>query len=568
MTASTPSPGASETLRQVAESYWEGVLRLDPLLATFYGDNRYDDRLPDVGPERRAEEDASMRQMLRELDALAAEQLADNDLVTVGMLRLSAEAALDSNRLRLDEMAVDQMDGPQVWLADLLNWHPVGTPEGRETLIARYHAFPRHMRQYLDNLRDGIRDGRTAPTVAVDRVVGQLRELLATPVAQSPLVLPDREDAEPQRGALASAVEQAVYPAYQEMLDFLAGDYQQRHARQQPGVWSVTDGDEIYRMLARQHTTTDRTPDELHQIGLEEIASIQAEMRAIMERHGDTSGNVRAFTERLNADPSNQPATREDVVREAKELMARAYELLPRVFGRLPKTKCVVKPMEEWREKDAVAAFYFPPSPDGSREGAFFINTYEPQSRPRNKLPALVIHEAVPGHHMQIALNQEIAELPTFRKLSAGWLTNAYVEGWGLYSERLADELGFYQDDLARFGMLGDQAWRACRLVVDTGLHHLRWDRQRALEYFLDNVGGPDLDVVNEIDRYIIWPGQALSYKMGQREILSIRAEAQQRLGERFDLRAFHDEVLVHGAMPLTTLRTTMQAWVERQAGR
>jgi prolyl oligopeptidase len=448
-------------------------------------------------------------------------------------------------------MSVDQMDGPQVWLLELVNWHPTETREQRAQLVARFRAFDRLMDQYLDNLRDGIRDERTAPTIAVERVLAQLRAILATPIDDSPLVAPAVDE-------LRAAVAESVYPAYQRMLDFL-DEYLTQYARQEPGIWAVADGAEIYALLTRQHTTTELSPDEMHQIGLDDLSRIHQEMRAIMIRRGAADVSIRTFTEQLTSDPENLPVSRDELIDISERLLAAAQATLPRAFGRLPGVPIVVKPIEEFRERDAPAAYYFQAPPNGSRPAIFYINTFEAGSRPKHTLPALAFHESVPGHHLQIAIAQETDGLPAFRRLSAGWLANAFVEGWALYTERLADELGLYSDELARFGMLGYQAWRACRLVVDTGLHYRRWSRDQALEFFFENVGLTERETTNEVDRYIVWPGQALAYKVGQREIEALRREQHERLGERFDLRAFHDAVLAHAAVPLSTLRLVMQ---------
>ncbi|HLQ33285.1 MAG TPA: DUF885 domain-containing protein [Chloroflexota bacterium] len=553
---------ASEDVAQLAADYWEGVLQRDPTLATFYGDYRYNDRLADVGPEGRAAEDAALRDVLARLRGIPQAGLTTDERVTWDMLRLAAEQGLAALRFRLDEMAVDQMGGPQVSLPELLNWHPTDTPDHVEQLVARYHAFPRYMDQYLSNLSDGIRDGRAATRMATERVVGQLRALLATPPIDSPLYAPAKASPA-QADALLRAIERSVYPSYQRMLELLQGEYLNEHARQEPGVWSVADGPQIYALLCRRHTTTELTPDELHQVGLEELKGIQSEMREVMARLGDDSGQIRAFTERLTHDSANLPSSREEIVEAAERLLEQAQAALPRAFGRLPDIRCIVKPIEDYRERDSVAAFYYPPAGDGSRPGIFYVNTFDPASRPRHTMPALTFHEAVPGHHLQIALATETQDLPEFRRLGSD--VTAYVEGWALYTERLADELGLYPDDRARYGMLGYQAWRACRLVVDTGLHHLRWSRQQGIDFFLQNVGLTERETVNEVDRYIIWPGQALSYKVGQREIESLRRQAAERLGSRFDARAFHDEVLAHGAIPLSTLRATAQDWLGQQ---
>ena len=540
-------------LEDLAQDYWEGVLRRNPIIATFYGDYRYNSRLPDVGASGRAREEADLRSVLSRLEGIPRDQFDTEGRITHEMLRVAATAGLDALQFRLDEMAVDQMDGPQVWLQELLNWHPTDTSEHVSELIDRYQAFSGFMSDYLEVLRDGTRDGRTAPTIAVERVIGQLRAVLQTPLEQSPLVVPLRE--KPDHASVSKTVGEVVYPAFQRMLAFLE-EYLVQHARKEPGVWSVTNGGEIYALLARQHTTTELTPDELHAIGREDLVQIHTEMRAIMRERG--AGNdvaIRTFTEQLTRDPSNLPSDREELVRTSERLLAEAHAALPGAFGRLPRLPIVVKAIEEYRERDAPAAFYFQGSEEVGRPGTFYINTFEPSARPKHTLPALAFHEGLPGHHLQIALGQEAHGLPTFRRLSAGWLANAFVEGWALYTERLADELGLYPDALARYGMLGYQAWRACRLVVDTGLHHLRWSRQQAIEFFFENVGLTERETVNEVDRYIVWPGQALSYKIGQLEIQRTRRREEQRLGASFDLRAFHDELLRHGGVPLSSLK-------------
>jgi uncharacterized protein (DUF885 family) len=545
---------AASALAQLADEYWEGVLRRNPTLATFFGDYRYNDRLPDIGPRGRLEEEADLRAVLVRLEPLRDAPFNTEDRITWDMLRLAVQAGLDAVRLRLDELAVDQMDGPQVWLPELVNWHPTDTPEHVQQLIARYRAFGELMSQYLGNLEDGIRDHRTAPTIAVERVIAQLRALLAMPPDDSPMSAPAATQPPELATQLRQAVVEVVYPAFQRMLTFL-DEYLTRHARTDPGVWAVADGEQIYALLARQHTTTELTPDQLHQLGVADLASIHREMRAIMANRGAALMPIRAFTEQLTRDPNNLPTSRAELLQISEQLLANAQAALPRAFGRLPRLPIVVKAVEEFRERDAPAAYYFQANADGSRPATFYINTFEPQSRPKHTLPALAFHEGVPGHHLQIALAQETSDLPAFRRMSAGWLANAFVEGWALYTERLADELGLYPDELARFGMLGYQAWRACRLIVDTGLHHLRWTRAQAIEFFFENVGLTERETVNEVDRYIVWPGQALSYKVGQREIEAVRREQQQRLGGRFDLRAFHDAILSHAAIPLSALR-------------
>lgn len=545
---------ASAQLDALAAEYWQGTLRRNPILATFYGDERYNDRLPEIGLRGRAEEEQDLRDLLARLDALHTADLEGEPAITADMLRLALTAGLETLRLRIDELAIDQMDGPQVWLPELLNWHPTDTREHVEQLIARFRAFDRFMDEYLGNLADGIRDGRTAPEIAVERVLAQLAGLVATSPEASPLAVGLGNQPADLGAAWRAVVTDVVYPAYARMQTVLL-EYREKHARRDPGIWSVTDGAEIYAFMARQHTTTTLTPDELHQIGRDDLARIHEEMRAVMRAHGAADKSIRAFTETLINDPTNLPSGRDELLETARALLARAQSALPRAFGRLPHAGIEVRAVEPFRERDAPAAFYFQPSEDAARPAIFYMNTFEPRSRPKHTLPALAFHEGVPGHHLQIALAQEATDLPDFRRLSAGWLANAFVEGWALYTERLADELGLYDDDLARYGMLGYQAWRACRLIVDTGLHHLRWTRQQAIDFFFENVGLSERETLNEVDRYIVWPGQALAYKVGQREIESVRRSEQARLGEAFDLRGFHDRLLAHAGIPLSTLR-------------
>jgi uncharacterized protein (DUF885 family) len=545
---------ASEDLDRLAVDYWEGLLERDPRMATFFGDYRYNDRLPDVGPNGRAAEEKALHEVLERLQGISRIELTSGERVTWDMLRLAAEEGLAALPFRLDEMAVDQMGGPQVWLPELLNWHPTDTDEHVQQLVARYHAFPAYMDQYLDNLRDGVRDRRTATRMATERVVGQLRALLETQPVDSVFYRPAKAWP-PHADRLLRAIERAVYPSYQRMLELLQGEYLNEYAREEPGIWSVADGGQIYALLCRRHTTTELPPDELHRIGRDELEGIRREMRDVMAKLGERGSEIRSFTERLTRDPSNLPSTREEILQAAERLLEQAQAALPGAFGRLPSIPCLVKPIEEYRERDSVAAFYYPPAGDGSRPGIFYVNTYDPPSRPKHTMPALTFHEAVPGHHLQIALATETKDLPDFRRLGSD--VTAYVEGWALYTERLADELGLYPDERARYGMLGYQAWRACRLVVDTGMHHLRWSRRQGINFFLQNVGLTERETVNEVDRYIIWPGQALSYKIGQREIEALRREASSR-----PLSEFHDEVLRHGAIPLSTLRATVSDWL------
>jgi prolyl oligopeptidase len=531
---------AAQDLRAICDDYWEATLREAPTYATYLGDFRYNDRLSDLSEAgRRRRHDAS-EALLSRVKALDVSALLEGDRVSAEILRLQLEQGLEEEKHKFWQWDVDQMGGPQVDFPQLLNFHPHSDLKGLE---ARFRAFGLYMDQYLDNLRDGVREGRVAMRAAVERVVGQLKGLLATPEEKSPFA------AAP---SLVPAIRESVYPAYRRMLRYLEDEYLPKSRAKDVGLWALPGGAEAYRFRIRLHTTTDLSAEEIHEIGLRELRSIQDEMRVVAK------GDLKGFLERVKKDPKNFFSSREDLLETARRELAKADAKLPAWFRRLPKTACEVKAIEDYREKDSVAAFYYQPDEKLTRKGIFYANTYDATERPRFNMPALAVHEAVPGHHLQIALALEIEGLPRFRR-QAGF--TAFVEGWGLYSERLGDEMGLYEDELSRFGMLTYQAWRACRLVVDTGLHAMKWTREQAIDFFHQNLALTDVEVLNEVDRYIIWPGQALAYMIGKREILGLREEARRAMGPRFDVRDFHDVVLRNGAIPLTTLRRLVHEW-------
>jgi uncharacterized protein (DUF885 family) len=555
---------SSAPLILAGDEYWQWVLRTEPTWATYLGDPRYNDQLPRIGPADVDRQLAELRAMKSKVAALDPAGFDDADRVTRSILDHLLASQIQERELKFHQWNIDQMMGPQVWLLELLNYHPFRIEKDVLDLIVRFQAFPRYIEEHLANLRQGMEQGRVAPRVAVTRVAGQLEALLATPPEKSPLAIAlDKRppSAAPLDNRLLESIRGAVYPAYSKYLAFLKTEYAAK-AREDVGVWATADGDAAYAFRVRHHTTTNLTPDQLHEIGKEELQSILGEMLEIARKLGH-SGDVKSFFAKLMADRANFWSTREEIIAHFERVLEKCSAALPKAFGRLPKTPCIVKSIEEYREKDCVAAFYYQPPEDLSRPGIFYANTYQPHTRLKCNNAALTVHEAVPGHHLQIAISVEMQGLPPFRR--HGMFT-AFVEGWALYTERLADELGLYENDLERFGMLTYQAWRACRLVVDTGLHSKRWTRQQAIDFFKANIALGETEIVNEVDRYIIWPGQALAYKVGQREISRLRAEAKSSMGAAFDLRGFHDEVLRHGALPLTTLEETVQRWSAKAA--
>ena len=551
---------AAAAVDAIAGRFWESVLELSPTTATVYGDERYADRLEDPGEAGRAKTRAVMERTLAEIGPIDADILPTEQRITRDMLRIVADIQLEQQAQRIDILkVVDQMEGPQTILPTIGAFQPADTAERLEKLIGRIHAYGPFMAANTDLLREGLDRGLTAPRIVAERTIAQLERILGAPAEAYPLVGGARVAHEADRERIAAAVRDVVRPADAEYLRVLRDAYLPA-TRTDPGLWSAPDGEALYRTQVRAWTTLDLDPADLHQVGLDELASIEDERRAIARAAG-FGDDTAAYRAASVADPANIPATPEALLARATEDIARAMDAAPRVFGRLPRAGIVVNAVEPYKEKDAPFAYYYPPAIDGSRPGIYFANTYDLPSRTFSRLASTTYHEAAPGHHFQITLEMEHPSLGTFRRLGSRMVGGAYVEGWGLYSERLADELGLYRDDAERFGMLDAQAWRAARLVTDTGMHALRWPRQRSIET-LRAAGLSDTDALIETDRYICWPAQALTYKVGQREIERLRRELTLRDGDAFDLRAFHDALLGHGSLPLATLAAELPRWV------
>jgi uncharacterized protein (DUF885 family) len=551
---------ADSAVNRLADRFWESILELNPTTATVYGDERYADRLEDPGPAGRARSRALMVRTATEASAIETDGLPTEDRITRDMLKVIAELHIEEDDQALHQLrVVDQMGGPQQLLPQMTQFQPVDTPERLEAFIARLHAYDAYMAANTQILRDGMASGLTAPRIVAERTIAQIERMLAVPIESAIIPSMVKVAKEADRERIRDIVRDEVYPTDAAFLETLRDDYLAA-TRVEPGLWSAPNGAELYRTAIRSWTTLELDPESVHRTGLEELESIEDERRVIAraEGFGDDTAGYRAH---LDATPANQPATKEALVERATDDIDRALAVAPRYFGTLPKAHCEVRPVEAYKEKDAPFAYYYPPAPNGSRPGIYYANGYDLPSRKFTKLATTTYHEAAPGHHFQITLEMENEHLNTFRRLGARMVGGAYVEGWGLYSERLADEMGLFRDEAERFGMLDAQAWRAARLVVDTGLHALRWPRQRSID-FLMNAGLSETDAVIETDRYICWPGQALTYKIGQREIQRLRTELSARDGSAFDLRAFHDAVLGHGSLPLATLARELPNWL------
>lgn len=553
-----PAADSAMLLADAASDWWAKTMERYPTWASYLGDRRYDDRLTDISPAARKAWVDYASTMKGRLDAIDAERLGASDRVTWDMLRTAVVDTIDGEVCRSEQWEVDQLGGVQVNLGEIPTFHTVQSAKDAKTLIARYTAAGGVLAQHVTNLRAGLAAGLTAARINVERVIAQIDGMIATPPDKSPFMeLKIATEQESARPVILTAVREYVYGGLTVYRDFLKNEYLAR-ARGEVGVKALPIGEACYAFMIRAHTGSEVAPQKLHQLGLDELARIHGEMAKII-REVDGTTDVAAFLAAIPKRKDQYMATGAELLLHNQKLLARAAEALPRAFGRLPKIPCEVKAIEPYREKDAPAAYYYGAPDDGSRPAYYYLNTFEPETRPLYDMEALAFHEAVPGHHLQIALAQELKDVPDFRRHTG---QTAFIEGWALYAEGLADELGLYSGPLTRFGMLNYEAWRAARLVVDTGMHALGWTREQALSFMGKNTALHLEDAANEIDRYIVWPGQALAYKVGQLTFRELRADAEKRLGAKFDLRAFHDAALAQGAVPMATLRREMARWI------
>ncbi|MEZ4597190.1 MAG: DUF885 domain-containing protein [Chloroflexota bacterium] len=552
----TEGPTAVDAL---AERFFDGFLERNPLWATVLGDERWDDRWDDPTEAGRARDLAAVEELDRGIAELDGPDLPAEDRIALGILRVVAQTRREGHRLRLWEMdGLDQMNGPQTLTTELARFQRIDTPERFDRLLARLGSYPALLEAHAENLAAGIRSGRTAARVPVERTIAQTRGLVEGPVEASPLLAAHPDLTTPDRERLEAAVRRWVRPALATFLEALEGYLP--HARAGEGLCWLPDGDEVYRFAILATTTLPETAQGLHDHGLARLEELTRERDAIARRLG--YADSAAYRASLETDPTNIAHDPAEIVRLAEGWVASALDAAPAWFGLLPRAACEVRPVEPHQEKDAPPAFYFSPSEDGSRPGRYYINTYQPEHRPLHRLAATTFHEATPGHHFQIALEAELPGLNRFRRLGSRLAGMAYAEGWGLYAEGLADEMGLYADDRERFGRFDSEAWRAVRLIVDTGMHAFRWTRQQSIDLLREGAGLSQVEAETETDRYITWPGQALAYMTGQREILALRERLERRDGAHFDRRGFHDQVIGHGSLPLATLREELPGWV------
>jgi uncharacterized protein (DUF885 family) len=561
------SADAVADLHALFDREWERDLSDSPLSATYLGDPRYNDRLPDISLAALAARQAADAKVLDDLSRIPRDALPPAERLNYDLFRREYETRKAAVPFHAEYYSIEASGGPQS-LNELAELVPFETVADYETWIRRMRAIPVYLDQHGDLLRRGAREKRTQPRVVMERVLEPLAKQVTDKPEDSPFFerfrrYPDSIPAADRERLTAEArqvIAESVIPAYRRFQAAFRDEYLPA-TRGTVGLWDTPDGRAYYQFLARYHTTTALTPEEIHAIGLEEVARNRAEMQKVMDEVG-FKGSLTEFFQHLRTDPKFYYATGDELFRAYAYIVKMIDPELPKLFGKLYRTPFGLRPIPDNSAPNTTTAYYQGPSLDGSRPGYYYVNLYRPEVRPKYEMEVLSVHEAAPGHHLQIALAQEQSGLPTFRR--AGGFT-AYIEGWGLYSERLGYDLGLYKDPYSRFGQLTYDQWRAVRLVVDTGLHHMEWTRQQAIDYFLANAAKTEADIVNEIDRYISDPGQALAYKIGQLKFLELRARAEQALGDAYDIRAFHDTVLATGAVPLDILERTVDEWIAAQ---
>jgi uncharacterized protein (DUF885 family) len=567
-----PAAGAmSDEARRLHDLFareWELRLREDPLYATFVGRHEYDDRLPSVARADLGRQAAAARGFLRELDAIDPAKLSPDDQVSAGIFRRQLEVRVGDFDLGAWQMPFNADSGFHTDFSQLPDQVPLATARDVANYIARLRAWPAYVAQQIDNMRLGIRRGMTVPRAVLDGYEATIashvvddpeKSVFYRPFEHLAATIPGAERERLRREGRAAVVE-GVVPGYRAFLDFFRDEYLP-FARTTIGASELPGGRAFYAHQIRRFTTLDLSPEEIHKTGLAEVERIQAEMLAAMRQAG-FQGDFAAFLQSLRTDPRFYAKTPEELLERAAWIAKRMDGKLPALFGRLPRLPYTVEPVPDHLAPKYTSGRYVEAPVGGTQPGIYWVNTYMLESRPLYNLEALTLHEAVPGHHLQIALAQELADLPPFRRFS---YLSAFGEGWGLYSEWLGLEAGFYTDPYSNFGRLTYEMWRACRLVVDTGLHAMGWTRQQAIDYLASRTALPLHEVTTETDRYISWPAQALAYKLGELKIKELRRRAEQALGERFDLRAFHDAVLGSGPVPLDVLEANIDRFIAAQ---
>jgi uncharacterized protein (DUF885 family) len=556
-----------KALNSLLAEQWEYQLRESPEFATILGDYRYNDRFSDITIAHAMQQKKDAQAFIKRFEAIDTTGFAEQDRLNQELMLRQLKDGIRSTDLKLFEMPVDQFNGVHLLLAQFVTIVPVDSTKHYEDYLARLSQVPRVFDQMIDVMKQGEKDKLMPPRFLLEKVVKQCRSIaepageasvFAHPVAKFADGIAEA-DRKRLHDAIIAAVDDKVRPAYAKLADFIEKDYAPK-GRAEPGLWALPKGDALYRFDVEQQTTTQKSPEEIHQLGLAEVRRIEGEMAKIAAQLGYK--DLADMREKLDKDPKTHATSRQQIVDLYKKYIAQMQPKLPELFGLLPKTQVEVLPVEEFREKEASGAQYNQGTPDGKRPGRVYVNTSDWTNRTLLNIETTAYHEGVPGHHMQISIAQTLPDLPPFRQ-QGGY--NAYAEGWALYSERLGKEVGFFSDPLSYYGHLSDELLRADRLVLDTGVHYKHWTRAQMVDFFHQHSSADEPEVQSETDRYIAYPGQALSYKIGQLKFLELRERAKQELGEKFDIRAFHDEMLNGGALPLDVLEARTNSWIAAQ---
>ncbi len=555
-------------LNRLLADEWEYTLRTQPELATQVGDNRYNDRLSDFSDKAIADDIAHTRESLARFEAIDVSGFPEQEKFNHALMVRGLREGLDSVRFKDWEMPATQFGGIHLGYASLPSDSPFRNRKDYEDYLSRLHQMPRVLEDAIGHMRDGLRDHLMPPKYLLEKVSDQAQGIADDSLEKSPFTEPLRRfpdsisetERKQLREQIEAEVKNEVAPEYAKFAKFVREEYAP-HGRLDPGVWALPDGEARYAFAVRHQTTTETPAAEIHELGVKSVAEIETQMLGIAKAQGFS--DLKSFNDHIRADAKLRATSGQQLFDLYSHYRDQMYTKLPELFGRLPKNKLDVVKMEEFRQASAPPADYSIGAGDGSRPGRINVNEYAPEKRSLLNVEAIAYHEGVPGHHLQFSIAQELTGLPPFRKFNLD--LNAYTEGWAFYSERLGKEVGFYQDPYSDYGRLQNEIWRAVRWVVDTGVHSQHWTRQQMVDYFHAHTVMDDENINTEVDRYIAWPAQALSYKMGQMKILELRARAQKELGPKFDIRKFHDAVLDQGPLPLDLLTIKINGWIAAQ---
>ncbi|HFX6233272.1 TPA: DUF885 family protein [Acinetobacter baumannii] len=556
-----------KALNQLLQEQWEYTLKNSPETATVLGDLRYNDRWTEISKTQIEKDKKTTQNFLKRFEAIDSTGFSATDQLNKDLMIYQLKETLKNYDLKLYEMPFNQMWGLHLQFPGFISSIPFDNAKQYQDYISRLKQIPLILEQGIQLAKQGQKDGLMPPKYLIEKVAKQIDSIatpagkdsvFASPLKQFPKNISKAEQERLSREILQT-IDQNVRPAYQKLGAFIQKDYLP-YGRQHEGIWSLPNGDELYRFYVENNTTTSESPENIHQLGLKEVARIEAEMLKIAKAQG--FNDLKSFQQSLKTNPAVFPKSREEILEIYRGYIAQMQPELPKLFGLLPKNKVEVLPVEQYREKEAAGAEYHQGTPDGSRPGQVYVNTGDFSERSKISMEATAYHEAIPGHHMQIDIAQNLPNLPMFRKQPNH---TAYIEGWALYAEQLGKDVGFYKDPLSDYGRLSSELFRACRLVVDTGVHYKKWTRQQMIDFMREHSALDEPDIQAETDRYIAIPAQALAYKMGQLKILELRELAKHELGDRFDIKAFHDMVLNAGTLPLNILDARIKNWIKEQ---